>query len=100
LCALSTDDGDQAIPVTQTIPSTQAMSSRRAAQDEKPKRRPARGTVLISRINRIDGDWVVDDAPITLEKDDPACAQALRYAKAWRAEDPENRRYVIDELSF
>jgi hypothetical protein len=76
------------------------MSSRRAAEDEKPQRQDAKGKVLISRISKIDGDWVVDGAPITLDDGDPAYAQALRYAKAWRAEDPENRRYVIDELSF
>jgi hypothetical protein len=57
-------------------------------------------SVFLSRINRIDGDWVVDHAPITFHDadGDPADAQACRWGKAWRAEDPDNRRYVVEEL--
>jgi hypothetical protein len=53
--------------------------------------------VLISRISKIDGDWVVHDA-ITFDDTDAAYAHAVQSARAWRAEDPERRRYVIDEL--
>ena len=30
--------------------------------------------------------------------EDPAQAQARRWGEAWRAEDPENRCYVLEDL--
>jgi hypothetical protein len=56
--------------------------------------------VLLSRISKIDGDWVVDGAPIPFDDagGEPADAHARRWGDAWRAKDPENRRYVLEEL--
>jgi hypothetical protein len=56
--------------------------------------------ILLSRISQINGDWVVDDEPITFRnaEGDPAHAQARRWGEAWRAEDPENRCDVVENL--
>jgi hypothetical protein len=57
--------------------------------------------VLLSRISRIDGHWVAHGMPVRFDdaECDSAEAQAGRWGKAWRAEDPENRRYVLEELA-
>jgi hypothetical protein len=101
------------------VPLAEAFSQT-MAEDEKRhvgRSRPLRGTaadhgsptarsggqaapvkVVISRVSKIDGVWGVEDAPLTFADGDPAYAHAVRWAKAWRAEDPENRCYVIEEL--
>jgi hypothetical protein len=70
-------------------------------EDEKAPRREVQTRavkVLISRVSKVDGCWRVEDGPLTFDDGDPAYAQAIRWAKAWRAEDPESRVYVIEEL--
>jgi hypothetical protein len=56
--------------------------------------------VLLSRITKIDGDWMVDAAPIPFfdAEGDPAEAQARRWGEAWRSQDSDNRRYVTEDL--
>jgi hypothetical protein len=84
----------------QKPPLREAETRVRAAADlDRLRRNLVPVKVLISRVSKIDGTWVVHDAPTAFDDADPAYEQAVRCAQAWRAEDPENRCYVREELS-